>query len=211
MHTLIVHVFVVNRCEAFNLRAKDGPLLILYLQQQLFSPIFNHIFRKATFTMTKEASESQPLSTQTNDQKGPERNYSFNEFLKPTYLIVGTSIPMLIGAYAGYKSELSRATSSSYSPGFTSSGMGLLNRVVGEEIMASNKNNATKMAKAVASSAEHAQGPHVNIPRLAVKALGVGSLLSIGGFSFLTFGKIIKNCCEDLLPTTSLILQFKLL
>ena len=133
-------------------------------------------------------------ATNNVDKNKTQEDTSFSQFLKPTYLIVGSCLPLFLGAYAGYRSELSRAATAStnsldsYSPGFTSSGGGLLKRVVGEEILSNNNtSNTTKLANKVVNNGGIAE-PNVNIPRMAFKALGIGSLLSIGGFGLLTFG-----------------------
>ena len=133
-----------------------------------------------------------------DDENKSSEGAPFSQFLKPTYLIVGTCLPLFLGAYAGYRSELSKVASAassansidSYSPGFTSSGGGLLKRVVGEEVLSgTSSNGTTKVANKLATNG--IPEPHVNIPRMAFKALGVGSLLSIGGFGLLTFGTSI--------------------
>jgi len=123
-------------------------------------------------------------SKSTTTDKVEDLNESvLNTLLKPTYLLVGSCIPLFLGAYAGYKSEVTRAASSksldTYSPGLTSSGSGLLKRVISEELV---QKGATSTSKNAATEL------HVNVPRVAFKALGIGSLLSIGGFGLLTLG-----------------------
>lgn len=155
-------------------------------------------------------SKSHPKS---HDQNKDEPT-SLAFLMKPTYLIAAACTPLLLGAYAGYRSELSRAASTSassadsYSPGLTSSGGGLLKRVIGEEILSNgigNRNNTPKAVSAVTETGELAKVPNVNIPRLAFKALGFGTILSIGGFGVLTFGKysmvMHDACCSHRLQT----------
>lgn len=142
-----------------------------------------------------EGSESKPYKAKIDSQNDDENTTSLDTFLKPSYLLLASSIPLLLGAYAGYKSEIGRVTNAassssvsldSYSPGFTSSGSGLLKRYANEEkLVKKSSHNASKIVSAVAESAEQI---HVNVPRVAFKALGIGSLLSVGGFSLLTFG-----------------------
>ncbi len=148
---------------------------------------------------TMSDSNAMPESEDNAEKVQPN---SMNEYLKPTYLLFGSCMPLVLGAYGGYKSELRRAASSSasnaasasidaYSPGFTSSGGGLLTRVIGDEIMDLKPASSNKMKTAATKIAEQAHVPNVDVGRLAVKALGVGSLLSVAGFGFLTFGTYI--------------------
>lgn len=140
------------------------------------------------------------------DSQNDDENTTLDTFLKPSYLLLASSIPLLLGAYAGYKSEIGRvanaASSSSpvsldvYSPGFTSSGNRLLKRYANEEnLVKKSSHNASKIVSAVAESAEQI---HVNVHRVAFKALGIGSLLSVGGFTLLAFGVFKATGSETL-------------
>ena len=156
--------------------------------------------------MTNADSKSPPSTTKDNGDNGEGTNpiLSFLTSIQPTHLMLASSLPLCIGAYAGYRFELSRVTSAassaaadSYSPGFTSSGTGLLKRVMGEELFSEDnpkrqknvtKKITTKATTATKSVAEKAQLLKINPGRVAFGALGIGSLLSVGGFGLLTFG-----------------------
>ena len=141
-------------------------------------------------------SESKPPSQKdSNESKSQPTKTMIDEYLKPTYLLIGSCIPLMLGAYAGYRSEIKRAASSAasdgYSPGLTSSGGGLLTRVIGDELMDAKPINTSgnKMKSTATKVVEQAAHVHnVDVGKLAARALGVGSLLSVGGFGLLAFG-----------------------
>ncbi len=145
-------------------------------------------------------------STESKQNAGDDQSDYLQQFMKPTYVLIGSCIPLVLGAYAGYRSELRRAASSSassastdaYSPGFTSSGGGLLSRVIGDELMDANPSSKSKNMKSATSKiAEQVHVPHVDVGRVAFKALGVGSLLSVGGFCLLSYGMFKHGFKED--------------
>lgn len=143
--------------------------------------------------------QKSPSQNDSNESKAQSAKTMMDEYLKPTYLLIGSCIPLMLGAYAGYRSEIRRAASSAasdgYSPGLTSSGGGLLTRVIGDELMdvkSINSTSGSKMKSAANKVVEQAAHVHnVDVGKLAVKALGVGSLLSVGGFGLLAFGTFI--------------------
>ena len=146
--------------------------------------------------------------------------YDFLQQLQPVHFIFCASLPLCIGAFAGYRVEMNRIASGSaesYSPGSTASGGGLLRRVMGEEMRSSfdavTKNNnstskklsktAVDAAKAAADTLEMKQ-VRLDIGRMAFKALGLGSMLSIGGVGLLTAGIFGLSGCgslEEMLDT----------
>jgi Protein of unknown function (DUF1358). len=176
--------------------------------------------------------------------------YDFVNHVHPVHLIFFGSIPLCIGAYAGYKLEMNRVLSSSsssspsslrppltpdhYTPGSIASGSSLLRKFMPEDQgkqqgttrtnaplpAPAKKNNprtsnapstghstTTKISSsstvktiATQSMTEQPMNPmlRVDAARLACKALGIGSMLSIGGVGLLTAG-IIKLCgCDNL-------------
>jgi hypothetical protein len=102
--------------------------------------------------------------------------------VKPVHFITFGSLPLIFGAYAGYRKEIIQINRKNYSPGSTSSGGGLINRVLKKEI------TATKVTSEVTpeAMAMKLKSVNVNPGRLAFTALGIGSLLSIGGVGLIT-------------------------
>lgn len=102
--------------------------------------------------------------------------------VKPIHFITFGSLPLIFGGYAGYRKEINQMNQKNYSPGSISSGGGLINRVLKEEF------KATKVASEMTPEAlaMELQSMHVNPGRLAFAALGIGSLVSIGGVGLIT-------------------------
>lgn len=135
---------------------------------------------------------------------------SFLFQVKPLHFLTFGSIPMVLGAYAGYRIEINQMNQKTYNPGFTSTGTGLLSRVLKEEMKLSNSINMDQKGLNAKISVEAASknlskdihSMTFNPARLAFAALGIGSLLSIGGVSMLTvaiFKASGSDNLEDLL------------
>jgi hypothetical protein len=160
----------------------------------------------------------------------PSSTNSYNKNIvgiTPTHLLFVSSLPLCIGAYAGYKLEMNRFSSSNfetYTPGSTSSGMSLFQRVMNSN----NYNTKSSYLETVSTNTEAAShtttsinqqqakinnalerniksevsaissANNVNASRLAIKALGIGSLLSVGGFGLLTTIVFSATGCNNL-------------
>ena len=140
------------------------------------------------------------------DAKG---DYDFLYNVKPVHLIFFASLPLCLGAFAGYRVEMNRVASASaenYSPGGTASGGGLLRKVMSEELKEKVKSADAKItpSKSAADAAKEAaealemKRVRLDVGRLAFKALGLGSMLSIGGVGLLTAGIFRMSGCESL-------------
>ena len=127
--------------------------------------------------------------------------YDFLSQIQPVHFIFVASLPLCLGAFAGYRVEMKNIASSTadqYSPGSTASGGGLLRRVMSEEMRSSfdkltNNNSISKSSSKKAIDASKAAVENVemkrvksDVGRIAFKALGLGSMLSIGGVGLLT-------------------------
>jgi hypothetical protein len=167
------------------------------------------------------AQEDSSSSISSSDQKQNHDNTisSYHDFLNhvhPVHLIFFGSIPLCLGAYAGYKIEMNRVLSSSssaltadhYTPGSIASGGSLLRKfILAEEqkqgSISSSTTTSSKISNLKNIAAHSSVEPinptmRVDAARLAFKALGIGSMLSIGGVGLLTVG-IFKLCgCNNL-------------
>lgn len=161
------------------------------------------------------ASSQIPIDSQ--DESSPsDYLYNFLFQVQPVHLILFGSIPLCMGAYGGYRLEMNRiasaaasSSSDSYSPGSTASGGGLLRRVMGEELKSrytstklSTANSSIKdvSKKSAAAAVETLEMKQIrsDIGRIAFKALGIGSMLSIGGVGLLTAGIFKLSGCDSL-------------
>lgn len=193
-------------------------------------------------------SSTDPLQRQNYDNNEIKNTsyYDFVNHVHPVHLIFFGSIPLCIGAYAGYKIEMNRVLSSSssplsssssprpltpdhYTPGSIASGSSLLRKFMPEDQgKQGTRTNAPPLPKknnprtsnapptghsttpkissstvktiATQSITEQPMNPmlRVDTARLAFKALGIGSMLSIGGVGLLTAG-IFQLCgCDNL-------------
>ena len=147
-----------------------------------------------------------PIDSENDKSNNSTSTYNF-DFLyqvQPVHLIFFASMPLCLGAFAGYKVEMNRVASASasaaadnYSPGSIGSGGGLLQRVMGEEL---NMTASEASTKATMSAAESLQLKQIkmDVGRIAFKALGIGSMLSIGGVGLLTAGIFKVSGCDSL-------------
>ncbi len=93
------------------------------------------------------------------------------------------------------------ASADHYSPGSTASGGGLLKRVMSEEMkMKETVSSNSKGIAAAPSPTESLKLKQIKIDagRIAFKALGLGSMLSIGGVGLLTAGIFKISGCNSL-------------
>ena len=139
--------------------------------------------------------------------RGDEFDFPFH--VSPASFVCLASLPMVIGAYIGYKVELRRAATTgteSYTPGSVYMGNNLLSRMTANhqdfiETKSStagiiNGDNATRhVTKSMARTTATSGHIRVDPGRIAIKALGIGTLLSIGGVGLLTAGK--TSLCSD--------------
>ena len=140
--------------------------------------------------------------------------YDFLSQFQPVHFIFIASLPLCLGAFAGYRVEMKNIASSTadqYSPGSTATGGGLLRKVMSEEMKSSfdkitktnNSAPASLSKKAIDASktaVENVEMKRVrsDIGRIAFKALGLGSMLSIGGVGLLTAGIFKLSGCGSL-------------
>jgi hypothetical protein len=149
---------------------------------------------------------SHPIDSHIDKSNNPTSTYNF-DFLyqvQPVHLIFFASMPLCLGAFAGYKVEMNRVASASakaaadnYSPGAIGSGGGLLQRVMGEELNITASEASTKATTSAAESLQLKQ-VKMDVGRIAFKALGIGSMLSVGGVGLLTAGIFKVSGCDSL-------------
>jgi hypothetical protein len=154
----------------------------------------------------KEASAASPVSLPMLN-KFTNSTYDFLYQVQPVHLILFASMPLCLGAFAGYRVEMNRIASAAasasadhYNPGSTFSGGGLLRRVLGEEMKNHSPSTKEVASKATATAAESLQLKQIklDVGRVAFKALGLGSMLSIGGVGILTAGIFKLSGCGSL-------------
>jgi len=156
------------------------------------------------------------------------------------HLVLVSSLPLCIGAYAGYRLEMKRLTTKSnnyYVPGsITSNKVNLTqNSIISKEAMSisslpSSVKYSDKIGKTIVGCTSNVAGTGVaisssspvpvNIGLLGFKALGIGTMLSIGGVGLMVAGvfkatgcasleELIRKC-REWTPRTQLRMQNKL-
>ena len=167
-----------------------------------------------TSSLKRSGDEKASIGSTSSTTPDITGGYDFINQLQPVHFIFVASLPLCVGAFAGYRVEMNRIASGSaenYSPGSTASGGGLLRRVMGEEMRSSfdavtrNNNSTSKSLSKTAIDATKAAAETVemkqirlDIGRIAFKALGLGSMLSIGGVGLLTAGIFRLSGCGSL-------------
>jgi len=144
-----------------------------------------------------------------NNPKHESSLHSIN--ITPGFVLLASSIPVCLGAYGGYKLEINQAattTPETYSPGSTASGRGVLFKlinsrpeVLNETTLTIAKNvgaTAAKINVSMPTSSTATVVQNVNPARVAFKALGIGSLFSVGGFGLLTASVFFFSGCNSL-------------
>eukprot|EP00554_Chaetoceros_debilis_P004132 CAMPEP_0194091612 /NCGR_PEP_ID=MMETSP0149-20130528/43725_1 /TAXON_ID=122233 /ORGANISM="Chaetoceros debilis, Strain MM31A-1" /LENGTH=220 /DNA_ID=CAMNT_0038776263 /DNA_START=57 /DNA_END=719 /DNA_ORIENTATION=+ len=134
-----------------------------------------------------------------------DSKFGFLYNVQPVHLMFFASLPLCLGAFAGYKVEMKLVaaagkTPDHYSPGSTATGGGLLRKVINEEVKATatSKQVATSNGKKAALANAVGEKFQVDAGRLAFKALGLGTMLSIGGVGLISALVIRASGCGDL-------------
>ncbi len=137
--------------------------------------------------------------------KGGFENFNFNfefmEKVQPVHLIFAASLPLCLGAFAGYKLEMKQSAdpkSDMHLPGSTKGGNHLLNKLMSSDEKMTKGSTKSVRAAAGSAAAASVEQLEVNVGRLAFKALGIGSILSIGGVGLLTAAIFRASGCDNL-------------
>ena len=134
------------------------------------------------------------------------------------HLVLGSSLPLCIGAYAGYRLEMNRLTTKSnnyYVPGsITSNKVNLTHnskrskQAMPLSSLSSSVKYSDKIGKTIVNCTSHVAGAgaavsssspvSVNIGLLGFKALGIGTMLSVGGVGLMVAGVFKATGCASL-------------
>mmetsp|Transcript_21190 Transcript_21190/g.29688 ORF Transcript_21190/g.29688 Transcript_21190/m.29688 type:complete len:262 (-) Transcript_21190:43-828(-) len=187
--------------------------------------------RKSTSPIEKKAISTPTKSTtSTTSTTIQDKEFLFPN-VTPFHLLFFSSLPLCLGAYAGYKFEITNAASSTaetYAPGSLSStsgsrGGGLFRKILSTPAevpfpkpsstqppiltpssVGANVHIASQTIMKDANVVVKGQAPNINIGAFAFKALGLGTLLSLGGMGLLTasiFRLTGSDSLEDLIQT----------
>ena len=120
--------------------------------------------------------------------------------VRPVHLIFASSCTLCLGAYAGYKIEMTKLQADgNYTPGSISTRGGLLRTVMTTpaEVHYPNKSQGISVNTIKSATKKAAAQESTHVSRVAIAALGVGSLLSLCGVTLLSASIIRLTGCHS--------------